>query len=342
MTTIKIFLASSSELAEDRQAFELFVHRLDKDWQARGVSLKPIVWEDFLDVMSQTRLQDEYNRAIQECDLFVMLFFTKVGKFTEEEFDKAFGQFQATGRPFILTYFKDAPIQTGAANKQDLMSLWAFQDKLKALGHYQTVYKNIDELKLHFSRQLDKLAAKGFAEFQPEATDGTGGDSFDAQLSGNGAIAQGTNAKAVGAGGVFVGGNNSGDINLGTQIATSGGAYIAGGVNTGGGDFTGRDRISHGTAAADLNALFSQLLATVVQLAPPEQRGVAAEHVEALKTEAAKGAQAEDGKLAKILDGLTGLVPSAVGAVVGAFATPILGGLAGPVTKYVLDKLQEK
>ena len=42
-----------------------------------------IVWEDFLDALSPTRLQDEYNRAIRECDLFVMLFRTKVGRYTE-------------------------------------------------------------------------------------------------------------------------------------------------------------------------------------------------------------------------------------------------------------------
>ena len=43
----------------------------------------------FLDAVSQTRLQDEYNKAIKECDIFLMLFFTKVGKYAEEEFEKA-------------------------------------------------------------------------------------------------------------------------------------------------------------------------------------------------------------------------------------------------------------
>ena len=39
--------------------------------------------------MSETRLQDEYNKAVRDCDVFVSLFFTKTGKFTEEEFDMA-------------------------------------------------------------------------------------------------------------------------------------------------------------------------------------------------------------------------------------------------------------
>ena len=55
-----------------------------------------MLWEDFLDAVSQTRLQDEYNQAIRECDVFVMLFHTKVGQNTKEEFETAFGQFKAT------------------------------------------------------------------------------------------------------------------------------------------------------------------------------------------------------------------------------------------------------
>ena len=97
---------------------------------------------------------------------------TKVGKYTEEEFETAFGQFQATNKPLIYTYFKDAEITTASANKDDLETLWAFQEKLQTLGHFQTVYKNIDALKFLFSQQLDKLAEKGFIELSDESQRG--------------------------------------------------------------------------------------------------------------------------------------------------------------------------
>ena len=77
--TKKLFLASSAELKEDRKEFEIFIGRKNKDWVAKGVFLDLVIWEDFLDAMSQTRLQDEYDKAIRECDLFVMLYWTKVG-----------------------------------------------------------------------------------------------------------------------------------------------------------------------------------------------------------------------------------------------------------------------
>src|SRR5271163_4166871 len=138
MITKKLFLASSSELKEDRKEFEILINRKNKDWVAKGVFLELVIWEDFLDAVSQTRLQDEYNKVIRQCDLFVTLFWTKIGQYTEEEFETAFGQFRATNKPFIFTYFKDAEISVAHVNKKDLMSLWAFQEKLSALGHFYT------------------------------------------------------------------------------------------------------------------------------------------------------------------------------------------------------------
>ena len=165
----KLFLASSSELKDDREQFEIFINRKNKDWINKGIFLDLILWEDFLDAMSQTRLQDDYNKAISQCDIFVMLFFTKVGRYTEEEFQTAFGQFKATNKPFIFTYFKDAPISTGELN-DDVLSLLQFKKKLGALGHFYTVYKSIEDLQLKFNQQLEKLADTGFIELKPDKT----------------------------------------------------------------------------------------------------------------------------------------------------------------------------
>lgn len=170
MVKVRIFLASSSELAEDRQAFERLVNRKNKLWHDRGVFLELQMWEDFLDVMSKTRLQDEYNAVIRDCDLFVLLFWSKVGRYTLEEFETAVGRFKATDKPFILVYFK-APIKPeGGGSDADRQSLEAFEDRLEALGHYKTAYQHVDRLALHFSEQLDKLAADGFISFEPDRT----------------------------------------------------------------------------------------------------------------------------------------------------------------------------
>lgn len=117
----------------------------------------------------------------------------------------------------------------------------------------------------------------------------------------------------------------------------SGGVNISGGNVNVGGDIVGRDKIT-GTqiSSNQLDAIFRPLEKAV------EQQPEAAQNVEALKNEAAKGKQADDGVMAKLVKGIAGLVPGAVSAVVSAFATPILGGVAGPVTEYVLDEIQGK
>jgi hypothetical protein len=59
-----------------------------------------------------------------------------------------------------------------------------------------------------------------------------------------------------------------------------------------------------------------------------------------LKAEMAKGKGANDGVVARLVDGVVKLAPGATNAVVSAFASPILAGIAGPVTKFALEKIQ--
>ncbi len=154
---IRIFLASSNELEEERREFELCIGRLNKHYIEKNIFLELERWEDFIDSMSQTGLQKEYNNAVRNSDIFVMLFFTKVGKYTLEEFETAFGHFKKNKSPKIYTYFKNANIKSGDLRKEDTQSLFAFQDRLKELGHYQTKYENTEGLKHHFSDQLRKI-----------------------------------------------------------------------------------------------------------------------------------------------------------------------------------------
>ncbi len=161
--TIRIFLASSSELEKDRDAFDLYFRQQNDQLRKQRIYLEIVRWEKFLDAMSETRLQDEYNKAVCNCDVFVSLFFTKAGKFTAEEFEVAFEEFKKNRKPLIYTFFKNAEIKTGSARRDELNSLWDFQEKLKELGHYHTIYENLEDLKLQFRDQLDIILDKLFA-----------------------------------------------------------------------------------------------------------------------------------------------------------------------------------
>jgi len=161
LKTIKIFLASSSELREDRDAFDLYFRQQNDLWIKKGIYLQIERWETFLDAMSETRLQVEYNQKVRGCDVFMSLFKTKTGAYTEEEFDIAHAAFKEFGKPLIYTYFMQADVPNDKRLRAELNSLWGFQDKLSKLGHYNTKYNSLEDLKLRFKDQLDRLIDEG-------------------------------------------------------------------------------------------------------------------------------------------------------------------------------------
>ena len=150
MRTITIFLASSNELEADRQAFKLEIGSKNNSLKDMGVFLYLDIWEDLSTMMSQTRSQDEYNKKIGVADIFVLLAWNKVGKYTEEEFDTAYRLFKSTGKPLIFTRFKEPP---QAAEP----TLQTFKDKLTGLGHFPAFYKDAADLLLQFNKELDRL-----------------------------------------------------------------------------------------------------------------------------------------------------------------------------------------
>ena len=156
---VRIFIASSAELKEDRDEFRNFISVENERLITQNIFLQIVQWEYFLDAISYTRLQNEYNKALRECDIVLFLFFTKAGKYTAEEFDTAYQVFKITGRPFIWTYFKDAPVNM-ASITEEIATLIAFKKKISELGHFHTVYTNIDNFKYQFRNQLDKILPK--------------------------------------------------------------------------------------------------------------------------------------------------------------------------------------
>jgi len=156
---VRIFIASSAELKEDRDEFRNFISIENERLITQNIFLQIVQWEYFLDAISYTRLQNEYNKALRECDIVLFLFFTKAGKYTTEEFDTAYQVFKITGRPFIWTYFKDAPVNMGSIT-EEIATLIAFKKKISELGHFHTVYTNIDNFKYQFRNQLDKILPK--------------------------------------------------------------------------------------------------------------------------------------------------------------------------------------
>jgi len=178
--SIKIFIASSAELEQDRKDFRQWLSRENDKHFTRGIYLKLEQWEYFLDSVSQTGKQDDYNQKLKECDIVICLFYKKAGKYTQQEFDTALKHFHETGAPLIYTYFKEpfgsGSLQAGEngenehnpADEQSRQDLENFKKRLNELGHFYTRYRNIDHLINQFGDQLDILKNKGYEKLQEE------------------------------------------------------------------------------------------------------------------------------------------------------------------------------
>jgi len=149
MKTITIFLASSKELNDDRNLFEIEIYRKCQSWIEKDIFLDLQIWENMSAHMAAGGSQSEYNKVVKDSDLFVLLAYTKVGAFTEEEFTNAFVSYKAENKPFIFTYFKE----TTTADE----SLKKFQLKLREMKHYISFYKDFNDLWNKFNKELERL-----------------------------------------------------------------------------------------------------------------------------------------------------------------------------------------
>ena len=160
MKTIKIFLASSEELIDDRNAFGNLVRRLDKIYEKRGIRIELFEWEDYDAAYNYRRKQDEYNDQIKASDMFLALFHTKAGKFTIEEFDIATEEFKKKASPKVYTYCKD--LRAGELESPELTE---FKERLfNEIGHYWSHYNNRDSMQLHFVMQLQLVETSDAVE----------------------------------------------------------------------------------------------------------------------------------------------------------------------------------
>ncbi len=153
----RIFLASSADLIEDRDAIDLYLRQLNDLRLGYGQYLKIVRWEALNSAVFANRKQDEYNQSVAESDIVLCLFSTKAGAYTVEEFDVAYKSFEANGHPRIFTYFKEEKILARRELEQDLSSLWEFQDRLQRMGHFWSRYQSIEHLKRQLRDQLDLL-----------------------------------------------------------------------------------------------------------------------------------------------------------------------------------------
>lgn len=132
---IKIFLSSSVELMMERQEIALFIQRENNKLIQKGFYYELIIWEDLLHSFTKDKIQNYFNEKMLECDVVIVLFGSKLGKFTNEEFQFAWKHLKKGNNPkYMFVFFKEVTISS-----QDRK---AFKNYSKILDIIDLIEKN--------------------------------------------------------------------------------------------------------------------------------------------------------------------------------------------------------
>ena len=142
MKTVKVFIASSEELRLERLEFTDMIQQLNRILKPRGVEIDPL------------DNHEEYHRELKNCEMCLVLYWTKFEDQTKDELDAAYSELCANRNPQKLyVYFKDADDITP--------ELKAFKESFAtAYGHFFCRFENVDTMKLNFLLQFEAYQNK--------------------------------------------------------------------------------------------------------------------------------------------------------------------------------------
>lgn len=158
MRTIRVFIASSEELYQERLEIADVISNLNHVLSPRDIEIRPVKWEYLNASMGFKHKQEEYNDALKECDICVVLYWTKFGEYTEIELNTAYQELCAGRNPKkIYVYFKDS--------EEISPQLKEFKESFASkYGHFYCHFTNTDTMNLNFVLQVESFINREYKE----------------------------------------------------------------------------------------------------------------------------------------------------------------------------------
>jgi len=140
---VRIFIASSNDLAQERKDFRLFLY---------DEGFNPIVWDTIDHSITQEKFQDRINEDhLTTSDIVVFMVKAKLGKYTIEEFEEACKSLGQTIQKIYVYFFKESK---DAIEDDELIKILSLKKYLKTFGDLYTEVANYKELENHFLKQI--------------------------------------------------------------------------------------------------------------------------------------------------------------------------------------------
>ncbi|MCA1629994.1 MAG: DUF4062 domain-containing protein [Acidobacteria bacterium] len=186
-TILRVFVASPSDLEEERNTLEDVIRELNITWsKTLGIRSELVRWETHTFPTIAVDAQAAINQQIaDDYDIFIGLMWARfgtrtgrVGSGTAEEFYRAYDLYRENpARMRIMFYFKDAPLSPSNLDPEQLAAIRNFQHDLGEKGTYYWTYSNRDDfaqlVRMHLGRQVQEWGKSWGVE---QKIDGKTGD----------------------------------------------------------------------------------------------------------------------------------------------------------------------
>lgn len=156
-TVIKVMIASPSDVFNERN----IIREIMAEWNSinadkRKIVLLPVGWETHSTPAMGDRPQAIINKQIlDDCDLLVGVFWTRVGTSTGEYDSGTIEEIEEhmkNDKPTMI-YFSNAPVRPDSVNEEQYSKLKSFKDSCQQRGLYEE-YNDPNEFKDKFNRHL--------------------------------------------------------------------------------------------------------------------------------------------------------------------------------------------
>ena len=145
MKTIKIMIAASEEMHDEKTQFQSLVDQLNEALVPRGIELKRVKWDPETD-----GTLEDYQAKLRDCEMCLTLYWKELAGNSEEELNKAYQKLKDGENPRKLYVFFKEPAEDLSDALKDFKANFVTN-----YGHFFCKFENVDTMNLHFILQFE-------------------------------------------------------------------------------------------------------------------------------------------------------------------------------------------
>ena len=145
MKTIKIMIAASEEMHDEKLEFSNLIEHLNEVLEPRGIELKRIKWDPGTDGSIE-----DFKSKLKECEMCLTLYWRDIAGNSEQELDTAYQELKDGNNPRNLYVFFKEPTEELSEALKDFKANFVTK-----YGHFFCKFENVDTMNLHFILQFE-------------------------------------------------------------------------------------------------------------------------------------------------------------------------------------------